>query len=240
MNISLRKVFNLLPLLLFLIVFLSFLDLSNLDNELHSTLCDFLNLNSSITCLDYYDLPIWEVFVTFGTILTAIIALKAINQSNKQMELEQTPYVVLKDGVVTAPSTQKPKGKLHSVSIKNVGKGSSYNIRLTADPKGQISIIEGSNPNSIDLGISESYTTWAIDEECVIKGFKEQNITISHSVMNELPNENDLEAKDLEKADFKFYIWYEDNMGRRYKTTTTVRYSGLFLKIMNNKFEKIV
>lgn len=54
-----------------------------------------------------------------------------------------------------------------------------------------------------------------------------------------MPNENDLDENEMDKADFYLYIWFEDQLGNKYKTITKIRHSGVFFKVMENKVEKI-
>lgn len=153
-------------LITLIILIVAFIDVSNLDNILYLTVCSILKSSS---CTGYYDLPIWEVATSVGSIGAIYFAYLAIIQSNKQLEIEQSPYVVMNDRIIT-----NAKNVLHNISLKNIGKGMAKSIISTADPEGKISIIEGSNPHSIDLGSNQPYTTWAIDEGKVIKGLNKQ------------------------------------------------------------------
>lgn len=212
----------------------AFLDLSNLDRYLHKEVCLILGLFFDTTCTDFYDLPIWEVSVSFGTLAAVYFAYAAIEQSNRQLEVEQTPYVVMKDRIVTAG-----EGRLHVVSLKNVGKGMAINLTATADPEGKVSIIEGSNPHSIDLASGEYNNNWAIDEGQVIEGLKAQGKKVKSFVIKEIPDEVDLDEGNKPDSEFLLYFWYEDQIGHKYKTETTIRHAGYFLKVMANKVLRI-
>lgn len=70
-------------------------------------------------CATYrYDLPFWEVLVSLGTILAAYFAYAAIKQSNRQLNIGLTPYLVLVDRVTT-----NADNTVQSITVENVGKG---------------------------------------------------------------------------------------------------------------------
>lgn len=232
------------PILVIFIVllFVVFVDISNLDSLLYKILCSTFGLVFKTICPDFYDLPIWEVAVAFGTLTAAYYAYSAIRESNKRLRLEQEPDVRLTQRIGTA----SPLNELHTISLKNFGKGRAVNITATADPEGTIFIIEGSNPHSIDLGPGDYNTGWAIDESQVIKGLAKQDIIIKASkkgatplVIEGIPDENKLKEGEKDGADFYLYLWYEDQLGNRYRTATKIRHSGYFLKVMENKVERV-
>lgn len=224
-------------LLIILIVLVAiFIDLSNLDSGIHKNLCRAIGVFFKTICPDFYDLPIWEVAVATGTIAAAYFAYAAIRESNKRLEVEQTPYVVLKDRIFTAGSGKDEH--LDLISLKNIGKGSAVKITASSDPEGQISIIEGSNPHSIDLASGDYHNNWAIDEGQVVKGLAKQGKKIK-SVIKDVPNEANLEDDEKDNADFYLFIWYENQAGNRYRTVVQIRHSGYFFKVMENKFEKV-
>lgn len=220
---------------LLLLCSLIFFDISNLDSVAFKWVCDLIKsfgFNSS--CPDYYDLPIWEVSVTIGTMSAAYYAYAGIREANKRLEIEQSPYLVMQDRILTAG----PTNRLHIISLKNIGKGRAINITATADPVGKISIIDGSNPHSIDLNSGESYRNWAIDEQRVIEGLVGQGKQITN-VMDDIPDENSLSGELKQQSDFYLFLWYEDQLGKRYKTETTFRHAGHFFKVMKNTVDKI-
>ncbi len=179
---------------------------------------------------------LWNSLMSIGTLASAFFAFKALKQTSEQLKIEQTPYVVLKGRITTAD----PDKRIHIAQLKNLGKGPAFNVRLTTDPRGKISIIDGSNPHSIDLSSSEVNNGWALDEGQAIKGLNVQGINIKKSIINEIPDENAITIEsDKQKADFSIFIWYKDQVGNRYKTEAIVRHSGHFLKIMENVFAKI-
>ena len=219
-----------------LILLALLVDLSNIDSELHKVLCLTLGKVFRTICPDFYDLPIWEVAVAFGTLTAAYYAYTAIKESNRRLRLEQEPDVRIKDRVQTAMTPNS--SRLHLISLKNYGKGRAVNITATADPEGKISIIDGSNPNCIDLGPADINSGWAIDESQVIKGLAKQGIIVK-SVVKEVPDEKKVQEDEKHKADFNLYLWYEDQLGTKYKTRTKIRNSGGFFKVMENKVETL-
>ena len=228
-----RQPFLFIALIVLLAVFV---DLSNLDSIIHKSLCTAIGALFKTICPDFYDLSIWEVAVAFGTVAAAYFAYAAIRESNKRLEIEQTPHVVLKDRISTAGSGKDEQ--LHIISLKNIGKGSAVKITASSDPEGKISIIEGSNPHSIDLASGEYHNNWAIDEGQVVKGLAKQDKKIE-SVIRDVPDEAKLKDNEKDNADFCLFIWYENQAGNRYRTVVKIRHSGYFFKVMENKFEKI-
>lgn len=71
--------------LVFLVILgaIAFLDLSNLDRYLHKGICLTLGLVFETTCPDFYDLPIWEVTMSFGILAIVYFACVAIGQSDR-------------------------------------------------------------------------------------------------------------------------------------------------------------
>ncbi len=166
--------------------------------------------------------------------------LKEIRKQNEhienQLRIEQEPYLVIKDHIVIAGSDP---GRLHIIMFKNIGRGAALNVLATTDPEGKISIIEASNPHSVDLGPGEVNNGWAIDENQVIKGLKEQGVSIEDSVVLGIPDESSLRESEKFKADFYIFLWYQDQLGKKYKTVTKIRHSGAFFKVMENRRENI-
>lgn len=225
------KVAKPLIIILLIISIFIFVDLSNLDSSIYKQICFLLFFNK--ICPDFYDLPIWQVSVSIGTISAAYFAFIALTESNRHFDLEQTPHVVIKDRIITDAAN-----KLHVIMLKNIGKGSAASITATADPDGKISIINGSNPHSIELTSGEPHNNWAIDENRVVEGLRKQGIHVNSSVFNEIPDENSLSVDQKDKADFKLFLWYSDQRDNKYKTETTIRHSGPFMKVMKNKVER--
>ncbi len=182
-----------------------------------------------------YNSRVWDIGVSLSALLVVYFAYRAVKQTSKQLEIEQTPYVVLSDRITTAGDD-----RLHTISLKNIGRGSAVNITATTDPQGKISIIEGSNPHSINLASKDYHNGWAIDEGQLIKGLKNQGKIIKKSIIQELPDENSIDKEEEKyKSEFFIYIWYNDQYGHRYETEAKIRRSGLFFKVMENKFKRL-
>lgn len=210
-------------------------DIFNLDNLLYQQACNFSKPFLSNTCPSYYDLPFWEVSVTIGTLLTAYLALQSIRESNRRLVIEQTPFVVLYDRILTAGTNNH----LHLLQVKNIGRGAAIGITATADPEGKYSIIEGTHPHSLDLGAGGVNNSWAVDEQRVIQGLSgSQSINIT-SVMGGIPDEHTLTEGEKERAGFKLYLHYYDQLNLEYRTETIIRHSSVFLKIMENKVTEL-
>lgn len=215
-----------------LIVGLTFcFDFINIDKFFYKIACKIVDVFFDVVCFDYYDIPIWQAAGTFGTLAALYFAYRAIIQSNLQLEADQTPYLVMKNHILLA----NENSRMHAVMFENIGKGIAANITLTADPNGIISIIEGSNPHTVNLGSNQPNNGWAIDENRVIEGLRLQGKKIKSSIIGEIPDEN----KVVNKADCDFYLyfWYYNQSGKRFVTKTKIRHSGHFLKVMENKVQ---
>lgn len=219
-------------------------DVSNLDNAFYQIFCFLTSkLGFHTYCARYYDIQIWDLFVTIGTLSAGYFAYLAVQESNVRLEIEQSPYVVFSDRIITADLSRT----MHVISIKNIGRGSALRIIATADPDGKISIIDGSNPHSIDLAQSQGNNSWAVDEARVREGLIKQGISLNHVVSlkqktlveDGIPDENRLEPEEKYKADFNLYLWYGDQMQNKYVTIGKFRHSGYFLKLMENQIKKI-
>lgn len=230
-----RKYLNDKPILVvaLIVVLAFFFDFLNLDSSSYKVTCNVADTIFDLSCPDYYDLPIWQAAATFGSLAALYFAYRAITQSNLQLEAEQTPYVVMKGHIGMANNNQTT----HIVMFENIGKGLAANIRLTADPQGKISAIDGSNPHTVNLGSGQYNNGWAVDEHKIILGLQQQGLSVTNSVINEIPDENVVANPD--EADFFLYFWYSDQPGNRYCTETKIRHSGHFLKVMENKVKKL-
>lgn len=221
-------------LVIALIVVLAFLfDFLNLDRSSYKVACSVADTIFDVFCPDYYDLPIWQAAATFGSLAALYFAYRAIIQSSKQLEAEQTPYVVMKNHIVMVDNSTR----MHMVMFENIGKGLAANITLTADPEGKISIIEGSNPHTVNLGSGQYDNGWAVDEARVIEGLQLQGKNITTNVISDIPDENSVADKN--ESDFYLYYWYQDQTGQKYLTKTKIRHSGNFLKVMENKIRRL-
>lgn len=230
-----KKVFHENPILVIVIilVLVACFDFFNMDKNSYDFVCKLTNTIFKLTCSNYYDLPIWQVSATFGSLAALYFAYRAITQSNLQLEIEQTPYVVMKGSIGMVDNNQR----MHVVMFENIGKGLAANITLTVDPEAKISVIESSNPHTVNLGSGQYNNGWAVDEDQVIKGLKLQGKNITRSVIMDMPDEKT--SSNVDDCDFHLYYWYEDQTGKKYQTKTKIRRSGFFLKVMENKVRRL-
>lgn len=215
---------------------LLFIDFSNIDRWLYKSSCTIFSNFFPMSCPDYFDIPIWEAGVVFGTIAAAYYAYAAIAEASKRLELDQAPYVVFTSKIIMSGNNPP---RFHVVSLENIGKGRATNITISADDQNRLSIAEGSNSHSINLKDGEHNTGWGVDEEQVIKGLALQGREIVISVFSEIPDEMTLSEDEKEKSDIFLYLWYEDQIGIKYRTIGKFRHSGLFFKLMENRQEKL-
>lgn len=146
---------------IFFIIFTSILivvDISNLDSLLHKVFCNILGLTFKTICPDFYDLPIWEVAVAFGTIAAAYFAYTAILESNKRLKIEQTPHVVL-DCIIR-------ENNRYGFVIKNIGRGPAVHITFsTGDDisKRNNGFFSNDQPHSANFYPFEKSHDWYVD-----------------------------------------------------------------------------
>lgn len=223
-------------IILLIVGALIFFDFSNFDRTMYLFSCNVASSIFPVICTNFYDIPIWEATITFGTIAAAYFAYAAIAESNKRLEIEQTPHLVFSNHIGSAHNNNL--NQLINVQLKNIGKGRAVNVRITADDKKRISIVEGSNSNSIDLKEGENMS-WAIDEGQVIKGLKVMGTMITSTIFETIPDENILDENEKDKSDLYLYLWYEDQLHQKYKTIGKFRHCGHFFKHMESKALKI-
>lgn len=214
-------------------------DFSDLDTFIHEHICTWFGRE----CATYrYDLPFWEVLVSLGTILAAYFAYAAIKQSNRQLNIGLTPYLVLVDRVTT-----NADNTVQSITVENVGKGSAINVWLSSDQIGGTPLADSSNPHSHNISPGKR-VSWALDDNQLKKGLITQRIISqldfialpkSTPAFDIIPDELTLEDHEKYKSDFHIYIWYEDQTPTKWRTTVTVRHSGYFLKVMGHVIESV-
>jgi len=150
-------------------------------------------------------------------VLTAIIAYKGIKNSNenlsKQLEIEQTPYVVIEGGISL-------EGK---VFLKNIGRGMALRVILLLggdkwnenfhDPKTSIVFTDN---HSKELGSNGSMEV-VVNYNNISKAF--------NLVIGEEPRYLDT-----------LYIFYSDQLGNRYRNRVSLKKEGetyLVMEIVN-------
>lgn len=159
--------------ILILSVLIVIVDFLNIDNSIYQIVC--LNLKSwhiIIDCQQYYDLPLWQVLTSFGTILAGLFAYQAINQQNKQLHANQTPIIVTPFGLGVNKD---------SISIKNVGKGVALKIFVTLDYEGKNSAQKTSSPDlsyAVPTNSSQQDSVIQLDSNKVSKSINRNMIIL--------------------------------------------------------------
>lgn len=134
-----------------------------------------------------------ELLSTFGSVAAAVAAWIALRQSNKKLEIEQTPYVVL-DHIRFIDSTK------FGFSIKNVGGPA---LRVTFSEKGNIdnrndAFFSDDQPHSANLRTAEESHYWKVD-----------------SVV--------LEELSFESGYAYLYCFFEDQAGSLFRTKVKIK-----------------
>lgn len=105
------------------------------------------------------NLKTWiELIGALGAISASVAAWFAIRQSNKQLKIEQTPYVIL-DHIVR-------ENNRYGFSIKNIGKGSAISITLSKDNelyKRNAAFFSNDQPHSANMMPQEESHYWMVD-----------------------------------------------------------------------------
>ncbi len=99
-----------------------------------------------------------ELLGAIGAIAASIAAWFAIRQSNKQLEIEQTPYVAL-DHI-------KRDQSRYGFSIRNIGKGSAVSVTFSTSDKiskRNSAFFSDDQPHSANLTPSEISQYWMVD-----------------------------------------------------------------------------
>lgn len=160
---------------------------------------------------------------------------KQTEQIEKQLVIEQTPLIIVKDRITVSSLGQEKK--LHMMEIENVGRGSALNVTVSFDPERLIPAADGSNPNSVNLYPGARFS-WALDDGQVRIGLTKQGIKVIKSIID-IPEEEKLKDSEKSKADFYAYLSYEDSFGNKFITVAKVRHwRGDFFKVMENKINK--
>lgn len=203
---------------------LGFFDAKNLDNFLYQ----YLRIGS----LSYYDLPIWGLFTAVGTISAVVVALYASHKSTqhveRQLKIEQEPYVVAKDGIsidgIDSTDQRKPEGYL-LLRLKNIGRGPAIRVTVTGTPNDpNKSLFEDKKePHSCDLGSNDEKTDWKIDE-INLKELVKRHYNVEITKLNN-------------NQPIYLYIFFHDQLNKDYRTEVKLLRSGSgdFLKVMENK-----
>lgn len=202
---------SLLLVLFIIFAMVAFVDLANIDRYLYKGICSLLDIFFESNCPDFYDIPFWSLSTLLSAIIALILSYLAIRQSNRQLEVEQEPYVVADGSIVLVGHGR------HEVTLKNVGRGSALRITCSTDRKDRDkAFFEDTEPHSYYLSMNDKVES-LVSEDAIskIKGNKRRN-------------------------GYYFYIFYEDQMGKPYMTEVEMKLpdeGGVKLVIMeNNRF----
>jgi hypothetical protein len=150
-------------------------------------------------------MQVWDVAIAVGTILAAYFAYKAINQSNKQLEVEQEPYVVVNSSINLISNGR------HMITLKNVGRGSALRITCSVDKEDKDKpFFETTESHSYNLSMNDHITAQAND-----------------SVIDKI-KQNIVNNKD------GFYIFYKSQLGKAYITKVKLKEIPNKLVFMEN------
>lgn len=101
----------------------------------------------------------WIVLLgSIGSVSAVVVAWFAIKQSNKQLKIEQTPYVVLDHIRIISPRV--------GFAIKNIGKGPAMSItfNISGDLEDRNdAFFSNDQPHSANLSSSEESHYWEVD-----------------------------------------------------------------------------
>ncbi len=147
-----------------IIVFIIFIDISNLDASFHKAFCLSLTiLPTSVVCPDFYDIPIWSFFEVAGVIATVVVALWSVNiglkQANKQEKSAQE--IKMDQDMPIIFLNPEPQPKLHKngevcLELMNVGKGIAKDVYVYIEDilvEGNFSMLTASPDNLSELKI---------------------------------------------------------------------------------------
>lgn len=185
------------------LVILGIVDVKNVDELLSRYLFGYS-----------YDIPYWsvvEIVVITGSVMVGLYAVYQSNQNlSKQLEIEQTPYVVAKGAIFHSTDRNNQVEYLEKcLYLKNIGRGMASNIKVSTDSENEDKPFFANNQSHIiDLGSNQEGEPWLVDDK---------NLT------------------SLNEA----YIFYYDQLGGKYKTTVTFEKTSDRYKVMSNHKEKI-
>ena len=161
--------------------------------------------------------------------LAVIVSLYSSHQSNKhiekQLEIEQEPYVVILDGMyVNEPHTSRPGQVPFVLKIKNIGRGPALRVTVTTSRTDQNkAFFEASEPHSIDLSSGDEKFDWKVDEN---------NLDVYIGESYEGLHIDTL----LTSNPVYLYVYCYDQLGKIHKTKTKLESCNPYpyLKVMEN------
>lgn len=161
-----------------------------------------------------FESPSWNVIGSLGAAAAALAAFGAIRQSNKQLKIEQTPYVTL-DHILRQENR-------FGFAIKNIGKGPAVHVTFSISDKTSNrneAFFSDDQPHSANLRSSEESHYWMVDN-------------------------NVLERLSLKGGFAFLYIFFEDQANNLFRTRVKIKKiikSGGIIEytVMENQFEEL-
>lgn len=111
----------------------------------------------------------WSALGSIGTLIATFLAFRAIQQSNKHLEIEQTPHVVL-DHIIR-------EGSRYGFAIKNIGRGPAVHITFSTSgdmSKRNNAFFSNDQSHSANFYPFEESHYWYVDGN-VLDGLKHKN-----------------------------------------------------------------
>lgn len=165
-----------------------------------------------------------DILQSILLLASVIVAYFAISQGSKnlskQLEIEQTPYIVGKGAIFTnrSPSNVQATYLQNCLYLKNIGRGMARNINVSVTDSWVVSerlpFFEGNQSNTIDLGGNQDAEPWLVH----------------------LPH---LEKAEVSNNDLYIYIYFSDQLDNEYKTILHLnKDSNIGYRVMGNKLER--
>lgn len=181
------------------------------------TIIDLADVDKYITNavgLSSYDIPFWsflEIYVGTATVIVAYIAIYKSNATlEKQIRIEQTPFVTISRGIYN--------GKME---VKNIGRGMARRVIVFPNEKdweeeGRKSFHDGKEPHSFDLGAGEF-----------------ASVSVNVNLLETKKGEDD-------SVNAYCYIFFSDQLEKRYRVRAHLAPVNSDWKIMAHNFDENV
>jgi hypothetical protein len=96
------------------------------------------------------------MLAALGSSVAAYMAWRAYEATSKQLQIEQEPFLVLRDNIFL-------EEEKIAMQVKNIGRGSATFIRASFDLRDPQPLFESSQPHSINLASEEESQEWLIN-----------------------------------------------------------------------------
>jgi len=123
------------------------------------------------------DKSFWTPLAAIGTVGAALMAWKANLVVQKQLAIEQKPYVVLVDEIFVHEVVNKKDLPIDDldIKVKNVGRGPALRVTITGlKTDRNNAFFEADQPHSIDLFSGEKKIDWKVDSHNLKMIIKDQ------------------------------------------------------------------